>query len=340
MNGPFDDEIEAGLEFILTHFSAFAFPRTISTKTTQGRQVYVNNQVEALARFKQAYYMDCRINAYSKHDIKGDPNFIFIDIDRTNQKLIDKILNRKLHSIEAHPTVLFTGSGYHIYQPIESVCIDELATFSDFSEPSKQFLKFAETYLSYYKCDPNHNPSFKSCMVRIPNSINSKNGLKVKIVQAWDGKRPNIILLLGSFYARILTVTEQKKQQDKLTFVSANQRTNPNLKQFEIKWIETLLQTSIDDYRKNAIALILSPYVINIRKMSYVEASLTLKNWLTKCNASNKLIGNFEHIVKYSLKCAIRNRRLPMKFDTLKFKNPALHAKLLVCISEGGGSID
>ena len=105
-----DDEIKAGIDFILGHFATFAFPRTISTKTTEGKQIWVNNKAEALARFKQANYLDCRINAYSKHDIKGNPNFIFIDIDSTNQKLIDNILSTKFRSIEANPTVLFTGS--------------------------------------------------------------------------------------------------------------------------------------------------------------------------------------------------------------------------------------
>ena len=39
-----------------------------------------------------------------------------------------------------------------------------------------------------------------------------------------------------------------------------------------IHWIETLLKTPIEDYRKNALALILAPYLINIKKLSYDEA--------------------------------------------------------------------
>jgi len=327
MMAPSDDEISAGLDFVLRHFSATAFPRTISTKTTNGRQILVNSKAQALARFKQANYIDCRINAYSNHDIHGDPNFIFLDVDSPNQKVINLILQGRLRSIAAFPTVLFTGSGYHIYQPIDSICIDELATFDNYKEPSRLFLKFAEIYLSNKKCDPNHNPSFKSCMIRIPNSVNSKNGSQVKIVQRWNGQRPSIILLLGSFYAWILT--EEKKQQEKLSLALTNQNTNFNLKQFEIKWIETLLQITIDDYRKNAIALVLSPYLINIRKKSYNESFLILKSWLTKCDASSKLVGDFDHILKYSLNTAIKNQRLPMRFETLKFKNPSLHIELL-----------
>jgi hypothetical protein len=44
-----------------------------------------------------------------------------------------------------------------------------------------------------------------------------------------------------------------------------------------IPWIEKLLQTTIDDYRKNAVNLILAPYLINVRKLSY-DAALNIIN--------------------------------------------------------------
>jgi hypothetical protein len=45
-----------------------------------------------------------------------------------------------------------------------------------------------------------------------------------------------------------------------------------------IHWVETLLETPIEDYRKNAISLILAPYLINIRKIPYDDAFTILKN--------------------------------------------------------------
>ena len=179
------------------------FPRKISTKTTEGRQILVNDKQEALARFKQANYLDCRINAYTELD--DTPNFIFIDLDTDCQIQLSKVLTKIFKAIGGKPTVLFTGSGYHVYQPILSVCLEKFADFSNYEEPSKQFLKFAEKYLSNKLSDANHNPSFKSCMVRVPGSINSKNGEHVKIIQKWDGKRPDIALLLGSFCAWLAT---------------------------------------------------------------------------------------------------------------------------------------
>ena len=114
-------------------------------------------------------------------------------------------MTKIFNAIGGKPTVLFTGSGYHVYQPILSVCLEKYVDFSNYEEPSKQFLKFAEKYLSNKLSDANHNPSFKSCMVRVPGSINSKNGQEVTIIQEWDGKRPDIALLLGSFCAWLAT---------------------------------------------------------------------------------------------------------------------------------------
>jgi hypothetical protein len=50
-----------------------------------------------------------------------------------------------------------------------------------------------------------------------------------------------------------------------------------------IPWIEKLLQTPIDDYRKNAVNLILAPYLINIKKLSYDHALKIINSWLSKC---------------------------------------------------------
>ena len=53
-------------------------------------------------------------------------------------------------------------------------------------------------------------------MVRVPGSINSKNGEHVKIVQEWDGNRPDIMLLMGSFYAHLATKKKKEKEFTKI----------------------------------------------------------------------------------------------------------------------------
>lgn len=328
MNVPADEEIKKGLDFILTHFIASGFPRTVSTKTTDGRQIQVNNRAEALARFKQASYLDCRINAYSSHDIKGDPNFIFIDIDSIEKQLLDKMLNGKFQSVGAYPTVLFTGNGFHIYQPIDSICIDDVDTLRDYDhgheQPSRQFLKFAEMYLSGNKSDPYHNPSFRSCMVRIPNSINSKNGRKVKIIQQWDGDRPEIRLLLGSFYAWLLT--EQKKREDRAAPI-ARQINNSN--NAEIKWIENkLLQTALNDYRKTIINLVLAPYLANERKLSFEQCRKIIERWLDMCRAERELDFNTKTFINTALIRTRKSGYKPMSLNKLKLKNRTVYRRL------------
>jgi hypothetical protein len=325
MKIPSDDEIKAGLDFILKHFVAFAFPRTISTKTTKGSQIWANNRAEALARFKQANYLDCRINAYSRLDIIGDPNFIFIDIDSSDKELVNKILSTKFSSVGAIPTVLFTGSGYHIYQPIKSVCLDELEKFSNCNEPSREFLIFAEKYLSNNNSDPNHSPSFKSCMVRIPNSMNSKNSLQVEIIQSWNGQRPDIRLLLGSFYAWIQT--EEKKQHDRIA-ESAIKFQNKNSRNFRIKWIEKLLKTALDDYRKTITNLILAPYFANIRQLPFEESSNLIEDWLNKCRSQRELDFNPKYLVNLAITRARKSGYKPMSLNTLKERNSTVYQML------------
>jgi Primase X len=74
-----------------------------------------------------------------------------------------------------------------------------------------------------------------------------------------------------------------------------------------IAWIEKLLESPIDDYRKNAVNLILAPYLINVKKLSYDDALNTINNWLSKCGESRQLDQNFDYTVRYALKYSAKN---------------------------------
>jgi hypothetical protein len=201
------------LNFILSHFQEPLWPRTISTKITKGGQVSVYDMEEALAKFHMASFVDCRVSAYSSYtNFKGinrqAPNFIFIDIDRQNFKTerahniaLSKTLKNIKERLGGSPTVLWSGNGYHIYQPIQAFVLEQEEIFSKFEQSSRKFMQFAEEFLSYGKCDYAHNitVSFKNCMLRIPGSINSKNRQIVKIGQRWNGYRPAINYLLRDF---------------------------------------------------------------------------------------------------------------------------------------------
>jgi hypothetical protein len=344
LSPPQPQECSKGLDFILSHFEGPLFPRTISTFQTQNKQVEVFNRENANNLFEYSKFRDCKINAYPLHtEYNGinrqAPNFIFIDLDKSSFKtqaahksalnLTLKNMGEKLEG--AHPTVLWSGNGYHIYQPMNAEFpLEQNETFSKFNQPSIQFLRFAEQHLSNHKSDPSHNPSFKSCMIRIPGSFNSKciladgddnNEAQVKILQSWNKYRPRINLLLGSFYAYLIDQAVESQRQNELNKYFWSHSINDA----KILWIEKLLQTPIDDYRKNAVSLILAPYLINIRRLPYEDALNVINNWLMECAKLTRLDNDLSYIVKYALKSSIKSGRKPLKFDTLKLKNAALY---------------
>jgi hypothetical protein len=212
--------IEQGLDLILSHFKEPIFPRTISTKTTEGRQNLVYNKEEVLARFKAANYLDCKISAYPRYvEWSGinrqAPNLIFIDLDLNGT--LQNIKNRL--GSGGKPTVIWSGHGYHIYQPVEAFVLEEESEFAKFEQPSRRLLQFAEQYLSNKKSDPCHSftMSFKNCMLRIPGSYNTKSKPyeEVRIIQQWDGFRPSIKPLLFDLYLYLQDLKHKKIQQQK-----------------------------------------------------------------------------------------------------------------------------
>ncbi len=238
------------IEFILSHFSSpiSQFPRKMMTYRSNG-QFIVNTTDEVLKRCEQADFKDCRINAYPQTiDKEGilvqPPNFVFIDLDLGNFnsdiKKLDKVKNSTLRKMEqlqgSHPTVSWTGNGYHIYLPIDIPVLDNEYVFSKDKFPnlfsskgkysqyfvSEAFMQFAEDFFTSGKYDPNHRPKYKTCLIRIPETYNSKclsRGLsleksKVKILQEWDGKRIDAGHITHEFR---IWLTEQEINSKKLS---------------------------------------------------------------------------------------------------------------------------
>ena len=121
--------IEEGFDFILSHFEEPIWPRTISTRRTRGGQILVNNKQEALAWYKAANRLDCRISAYPKYtdyymNMTGiAPYLLLVDIDKSQFETVELFeissaktcLNfRKI--LGSHPTQLWTGGGHHYIQ--------------------------------------------------------------------------------------------------------------------------------------------------------------------------------------------------------------------------------
>ena len=194
------------------------------------------------------------------------------------EKALKKTL-RKIKNFGGNPTVLWTGNGYHIYQPVDGFILEEYETFHEFTkyfdkDLTSLFIQFAEEYFTDYAADRLHNPTVKSCLLRVPGSLNSKcieneNKRQVTLIQKWDGKRPHIQPLLRDFrrwliQKRIDDIEELKKREKKIAgfhmiVTSRNQQPANN-----IKWIENgILQNPLPDHRKYIIWRILSPTKCN-----------------------------------------------------------------------------
>jgi hypothetical protein len=321
-----NNELELGLDFILSHLEEPLFLRKISTfKSRQQNNQYqflTRTREEIINSFTDSDFIDCRINAYpSLTEYKGiqryKPNFIFIDIDRNDFEsdrsfklaLSKTLKNIKDKLVDGFPTVLWSGNGYHILQPIECpTALEYITEFEEFEKPSEQFLRYAKDYLSGGKADKNNYPSFRSCLLRIPGSINSKNNSRVTIIQKWNGIRPKITIeILEDFRTYLIQKKIDQEQQDNLKRRQKllNVRTNNNKNNYEnyYEWIEKLLlQTPLEDYRKLVLWKILCPYLINVRKLSYDESTLILREWLDKCNSVRRLDFNPNQKIKDDLK--------------------------------------
>jgi hypothetical protein len=337
-----------GLDYILNHFQGQRqlFPRTISTRATQGRQILVKDPEEAMDRYEEANFMDCRISAYPPLSTLSSfvgvnldiaPSIVMIDLDRETfktQKAFELAISRTLNNINCNfpncdncrPTVILSGSGYHIYLVLDAFVLESVDVFNNDrfgSTPSQKFLRYAEAYLSDGKCDPQHNNtvSLRNCMLRIPGSINSKNGEPVRIIQKWNGNRPNIRSLLEGFYVHLCSRRIEELKDRNSTkirnskFLSSGGITNNN----RIEWIENLLQTPLGDYRKFAIWRVLAPYLLNIRGLSQEDAYSIIDLWLEKCGKIRR--PNF--VPSYRIKAALKSSRdfLPISHDKLKVEN-------------------
>jgi hypothetical protein len=152
--------IKDNIDFILSHFvnQHELFPRTIMTLNS-GVQVPIeyDSNVELSKNkifnlFKKANFIDCRINAFPYNteyknvglEVKNRTaaTFTMIDLDlkdfNNNKEKLDMQLKKTMNRFsvefegEAHPTILWTGNGYHIYQPIDGIVFEEFDVFYNF----------------------------------------------------------------------------------------------------------------------------------------------------------------------------------------------------------------
>lgn len=252
-------------------------------------------------------------------------------LERTLQNI------KQILDVNLEPTVIWSGNGYHIYLVLDSngIVLENVKQLADIKidRISLRFLRFAESYLSHGKSDRQHNTtvSFNNSMMRVPGSINSKNNCQVRIIQKWNpiGKRPAINYLLADFVGYLVNekaheLTDAIKARAKFK----SKFRDDNLNQNSINWIEQLIQTPLADHRKYCIWRILTPYLLNIKKMPEQKITDIIKGWLESCSKLRRLDFNAGHRIREGLQGAA-DGYLPMSFDKLKEENPELFSLYL-----------
>jgi hypothetical protein len=237
-------QVASGLDYILSHLGKPDWPRTISTKLTEGKQITAHSRIEALSYFKDANYQDCRISAYNKKSLERNNGtasieFLLIDLDlatfKSSKRELDKakdntlsaiyneiklastklISKRKKLTITKKPsiTVVWSGNGYHIYVALDSqgIILENpkhnklLSKIRKLTkEPSKEFLRYIEYNLSSNKCDNDHNKTV-SCSNCMVRIPGSFNSKNGKQVKILQKWDGESKLAAHKFYDRFVT---------------------------------------------------------------------------------------------------------------------------------------
>jgi len=302
------DMVKLALELLLEHFEQPYFPRTISTKKLGNAQVVINSIDEIMSYFEESKWLDCRISLFGQNEIEQiRPNAIFIDLDDKSALEIVKIRIHEL--IGGIPLVISTGLGYAIIQPIQmkSMIGVNMPSLTDY-EISQKFLKFAKVHLTNGKADPKNNPSLKSCLIRVPHTINSKNGKMVEFMESWDNQRVSVKNI--PFKKYLDDLTKQQSQRYTNTIVNAQ----------NFQWIEQLLLTSIDDNR-NFLLFDVTRYLINIKSLTKRDAVNIILKWLDSTKYSRSTI-------TYEVKKALKDNKFPRYLTTIQNTNPEIYEYL------------
>jgi hypothetical protein len=340
---------EENIDFILSHFeSGSLFPRKMMTKK-YNYQFTVYSKDQIIQKCIESDFIDCRINAYPEYTeykgiIRQPPNFVFIDLDLGNfemdRKKLDLRLKRTLKKIREYggiPSVIWTGNGYHIYLSLSAIVLDQESVLSKNRYPSlfsaigkysnwsvsEVFLKYAETFFTYGKADPLHKPKFKTSLVRIPGSYNSKllgKGLGeeeslVKVIQRWNGIRLPIQYLLKEFRRWLVQEEINRRTENKKKRYSRSIGRLHNT----YSWIENLLQISLEDNRKYCLRHIIVPYLVNVKGLPLSEVSSIIVDWLLKCNTVNRL--SFDPSTEIKNRIKYVGDFKPMSFSKMRSDN-------------------
>jgi hypothetical protein len=91
-----------------------------------------------------------------------------------------------------------------------------------------------------------------------------------------------------------------------------------------IQFSSRVEQTPLSDHRKYCIWRILSPYLLNVKKLSKEEAYSIMNDWLDNCNKIEGLNFNGKAKIKEGLTNASKGY-YPIRLEKLKEENKTLY---------------
>jgi len=226
--------------------------------------------------------------------------------------------------------------------------------------PANLFLWFAEDYLTNGKGDTGHHPSVRSSMVRVPGSYNTKYPRdvgEVKIQQHWDGHtKAHILFLLGAFYRN---VGDDYKKQEKMFAKACRVKRQAQAVQMVLDrtleaipvsgavaaqafgegaysvyahnkywYIDRLLQTPVNDFRKRGIDQLLTPFLIMVKGMSDETARQIMMNWLLQCEKLRPLDFDADYRVRSKIIDVRASGFLPLGEEKFRVADPDLFYQL------------
>ncbi len=182
----------------------------------------ISSRQELINELARASLVDSYICIHSVEQVKsGELNNVFTDIDMKDnleraRKIAFQVSDKVYEWFGVKPLVQFSGAkGFHIITPTIPVIIGKQAG---------EFLEFVQIKISKNYCDPAIRHDVNR-VFRIPFSINSK-GSKVKVLQEWDGKRADLLLLEGSFklyqLSKELNEKKQTSMNKKRTYINGD----------------------------------------------------------------------------------------------------------------------
>jgi hypothetical protein len=289
----------------------------------------------------------------------------------TSDDDFEAALNTTLQNIKAnftgliaeYPIVVATGNGYHVHIPLPGFTtrledMPEFAAFKDDKDLPNKFLQWAEDTLSNNKADSKHNPAINSALFRMPGTLNTRardrgRDPRIRIVQGIEyviaknieqeslpadvfyserASKPTTKFLndfLGYLIQERIDDKVEKLQRRRYDLIHVDSSSSSNN---SIAWIDKLLQSGIEDGRKDLIYWVLAPYLITIKKIEYDKAYHTIEAWLEKCDEIRSLEPGwkaFRYRTRYCLDVAEAQEHRPIRFETFKEYYPTLAEMML-----------